>query len=282
MKYNKRLENPSVTNGWFHSPSLNIYAAKGIGSCTQYAFGRLSEILNKKIGYKDTWYPIDLYNRCAEAGFAKSDKIGLGFGAVWQKLDGSGSHISIVEELHGEDGKCSMWDINSNFVVHEIRKADGYKYRIDDYRFVGFIDIKAVFESETEDYSKNAIQNRFIVMKNGKQDNCYTNWGYATARANKIGGVIVDRNTGKQIYPEVTTAPAQTESAKPVTPVKKELTATSYPDYTGGGFYRVRKSFTDEKSSMGSFSIWKYAFNKWTIYRGLGYHIYDKEGNQLD
>lgn len=74
----------------------------------------------------------------------------------------------------------------------------------------------------------------------------------------------------------------QLTNSKTIT-VKKELTATSYPDYTKPNeFYRVRKSFNDSTSSKGSFSIWANAFDTWQINKSAGYHVYDKNGTQLD
>lgn len=64
----------------------------------------------------------------------------------------------------------------------------------------------------------------------------------------------------------------------------KELDEGSYPNYAQGSnkYYRVRKAFTDYKSSKGSFSKWANAFNRWKAYKNEGYHVYDNEGNQLD
>lgn len=64
----------------------------------------------------------------------------------------------------------------------------------------------------------------------------------------------------------------------------KELDEGSYPNYAEGSgkYYRVRKAFTDYKSSKGSYSKWSNAFNRWKAYKNEGYHIYDNEGNQLD
>ena len=74
----------------------------------------------------------------------------------------------------------------------------------------------------------------------------------------------------------------QLTNSKTIT-VKKELTATSYPDYTKPNeFYRVRKSFNDSASSKGSFSLWVNAFNTWNINKSVGYHVYDNNGRQLD
>lgn len=64
---------------------------------------------------------------------------------------------------------------------------------------------------------------------------------------------------------------------------KKTLTLTSYPNYTSGnGFYRVRKSYRDEKNAIGSYCTWSSAYKTWKRYKSSGYHIYDKNGKQLD
>ena len=64
----------------------------------------------------------------------------------------------------------------------------------------------------------------------------------------------------------------------------KELDEGSYPNYAEGSgkYYRVRKAFTDYKSSKGSYSKWANAYNRWKAYKNESYHIYDNEGNQLD
>lgn len=122
-----------------------------------------------------------------------------------------------------------------------------------------------------EDYYKSKVPNRFkAVNKDGKCLNTYTYYKYAVKFADEHNCVIIDRLYNKEIYPEKTE------------PVKKELTATSYPDYTGDDHYRVRKSFTDNNSSKGSFQIWKYAFNTWNDNEADGYHVYDKDAKQLD
>ena len=122
-----------------------------------------------------------------------------------------------------------------------------------------------------EDLSKNTIPNRFKVLnKDGKQLGAYTNYSLACNFADTIVGAIVidSANNGKQVYPQ--------ESEK------KELTPTSYPNYSGSDYYRVRKSFNDNTSSKGSYQIWRYAFSTWNGNKTDGYHVYDKDGKQLD
>lgn len=62
------------------------------------------------------------------------------------------------------------------------------------------------------------------------------------------------------------------------------LTDKSYPDYTlnSDNYYRVRKAYKDEKSSLGSWHVWKSAYETWNAYKDKSYHIYDARGNQLD
>lgn len=65
--------------------------------------------------------------------------------------------------------------------------------------------------------------------------------------------------------------------------VKNPLTVKSYPNYTKSDeFYRVRKSFNDSASSKGSFNLWANAYDAWNKYKSEGYHVYDKNGKQLD
>ena len=119
---------------------------------------------------------------------------------------------------------------------------------------------------QKENYYESTIPERFkAINKDGKCLNTYTYYKYAVPFADKHNCVIIDRLYNKEIYPE-----------------KAELTATSYPDYTGSDYYRVRKSFNDESSSKGSFQIWRYAFNTWNDNEADGYHVYDKDGKQLD
>lgn len=66
--------------------------------------------------------------------------------------------------------------------------------------------------------------------------------------------------------------------------VKKELTPYSYTAYpnSSNDYYRVRLLFRDEKSSKGSFHSFTLAYNEWSRNKTKGYHIYDKNGKQLD
>ena len=68
-----------------------------------------------------------------------------------------------------------------------------------------------------------------------------------------------------------------------VVPPKAELNETSYPNYTSSSdYYRVRKSFNDSKSSKGSFHNYRSAYLTWKENEKDGYHIYDRDGKQLD
>lgn len=65
---------------------------------------------------------------------------------------------------------------------------------------------------------------------------------------------------------------------------KKQLDENSYPDYApnGNDYYRVRKTFADSKTSLGSFRKWTGAYNTWNGNKDKGYHIYNTSGKQLD
>ena len=65
---------------------------------------------------------------------------------------------------------------------------------------------------------------------------------------------------------------------------KKQLDENSYPDYApnGNDYYRVRKTFADSKTSLGSFRKWSGAYNTWKDNKDKGYHIYNTSGEQLD
>lgn len=60
------------------------------------------------------------------------------------------------------------------------------------------------------------------------------------------------------------------------------LNEMSYPNYSLGKGYHVKKSFKDWKTSKGVYRVWKNAFNQWKNYKDKGYHIYDANGKQLD
>lgn len=65
---------------------------------------------------------------------------------------------------------------------------------------------------------------------------------------------------------------------------KVELTANSYQNYPSGSnkYYRIRKTFTDEKTGKGSYASWINAYGCWVANKTAGYHIYDNDGKQLD
>lgn len=153
-----------------------------------------------------------------------------------------------------------------------------YVHDLTTYKYLNaqaYIDIDLPVPTATpkpveEDLSKNTIPNRFKVLnKDGKQLNAYTNYIIACNFAESVGAIVIDStNNNKQVYPKET--------------VKKELTPTSYPDYTDGSTYVVMTKYVDWSTSKGAFSKFANAFNQWSAYKNVGYHIYDKDGKQLD
>lgn len=113
--------------------------------------------------------------------------------------------------------------------------------------------------------SSVVVGDRYIVYVGDKRNSSYNNLKYAKAQADKVGGYVYDTVIKQKIYNGA-----------------KKLTSTSYPNYTNGGVYRVRKSFNDVKTAKGAFSTWVYAYNCYVTYAPQGYNIYDNEGNKLN
>lgn len=99
-----------------------------------------------------------------------------------------------------------------------------------------------------------------------KWDNAYKRW-----KNYKDEGYHIYDNEGNQLDVEV-------KEEKPM------LTASSYPNYASNSsdYYRIRTSFTNAKSSKGSYHNFGSAYRIWKAQADYGYHIYDKDGNQLD
>lgn len=160
---------------------------------------------------------------------------------------------------------CKFADTNNAIIIDSVNATQVYPTNKEDEKPDAIIPPT----SESEDFNNNTIENRFkVVNKDGKQIGAYTKYSYACETAKNNNAVVIDSVNGKQVYPS--------ES------VKEELTATSYPDYTDGSTYKVMLKPNEWKTSKGAFSIWKNAFNKWSTCKNEGYHIYDKNGNQLD
>lgn len=275
-KFTARTTNPTKDNKFYYT-DVNPWVKKGIGSCTCYAQGRILELENASFGtskkkYKDTWYPVDMFNRCSEVGAKKCASPVIGGGVVWKSAELTTGHIAIIEKVDGDVITFSQWDRSNTFATHTAKKSDGYKYN--GYDLVGFFDCQFKWDAETpttEDYSKNTIPNRFKVKKDGKQIEADTIYSNATNTADKVCGIVVDGTNGKTIYTAKQTAP------------QKTLTAKSYPNYTNGkSFYRIRKSWADAKSQIGAYSVWEYGFNCYTKNKANGYHIFDDKGNKLE
>ena len=293
MKYTPILTAPSRSDKNFIHYSKGGYNTcimidKNTGSvlpnCVGYAQGRLLEILGAKA---PNWkLPAcnaeDWIETAQKNGFKTGMTPKLGAiavfraGATHNGSDGAG-HVVVVEEIkaNGDIVVSQSAYGGSEWYLSTLTKASGYIYSAN-RPLEGFVYCGIEFEQPTptptpsEDLSKNTIPNRFKVLnKDGKQIGAYTNYSLACNFAKSVGAIVIDSaNNNKQVYPEEV--------------IKSELTATSYPDYTGNDYYRVRKSFADSGSSKGSFQKWKNAFNTWNANKASGYHVYDYDGNQLD
>lgn len=293
MKFIPRLTAPAKDDKRFIHYSKGGYNTcimidKNTGSvlpnCVGYAQGRLLEILGAKA---PNWkLPAcnaeDWIETAQKNGFKTGMTPKLGAitvfraGATHNGSDGAG-HVVVVEEIkaNGDIVVSQSAYGGSEWYLSTLTKASGYIYSAN-RPLEGFVYCGIEFEQPTptptpsEDLNKNTIPNRFKVLnKDGKQIGAYTNYSLACNFAKSVGAIVIDSaNNNKQVYPEEV--------------IKSELTATSYPDYTGNDYYRVRKSFADSGSSKGSFQKWKNAFNTWNANKASGYHVYDYDGNQLD
>lgn len=136
-------------------------------------------------------------------------------------------------------------------------------------------DVAKLDEGSFADYPDGSnkyyrVRTSFTDSKTSKGS--YSKWANALNRwkAYKNYGYHIYDNDGNQLDVEVV-------------PPKVELTETSYPNYTSSSdYYRVRKSFNDSKSSKGSFHNYRSAYLTWKENKDYGYHIYDRDGKQLD
>ena len=293
MKFIPRLTAPAKDDKRFIHYSKGGYNTcimidKNTGSvlpnCVGYAQGRLLEILGAKA---PNWkLPAcnaeDWIETAQKNGFKTGMTPKLGAVAVFRAgkthngSDGAG-HVVVVEEIksNGDIVVSQSAYGGSRWYLSTLTKASGYTYSAN-RPLEGFVYCGIEFEQPTptptpsEDLNKNTIPNRFKVLnKDGKQIGAYTNYSLACNFAKSVGAIVIDSaNNNKQVYPKEV--------------IKSELTATSYPDYTGNDYYRVRKSFADSGSSKGSFQKWKNAFNTWNANKASGYHVYDYDGNKLD
>lgn len=136
-------------------------------------------------------------------------------------------------------------------------------------------DVAELDEGTFADYPEGSnkyyrVRTSFADSKTSKGS--YSKWANAFNRwkTYKSYGYHIYDNDGNQLDVEVV-------------PPKAELTETSYPNYTSSSdYYRVRKSFNDSKSSKGSFHNYRSAYLTWKENKDYGYHIYDRDGKQLD
>ena len=178
-----------------------------------------------------------------------------------------GAHLHFCVRLYHETP-----NINSLHDVNKFEWIDPTPYLDTDLPN----DVVHLDENSYADYPEGSnkyyrIRTSFADSKSSKGS--YSKWANAFKRWKEYEsyGYHIYDDDGNQLDVEV----AVEEEAI--------LTETSYPNYTSSSeFYRIRKSFTDSKSSKGSYSKWAGAFNCWSAWKGEGYHVYDNSGKQLD
>ena len=315
-KFTPRLTAPEKTNRYYYSKD-NIYYAQGWGmpNCTCFALGRFMEITGK-ITDKIKGNAEDFFASAKAAGYKTGNTPKLGAivcykaGKVNDGSDGAG-HVCVVEEIKPNGDivtSNSAWN-GDEFYLKTITKASGYQYATS-RQFQGFIYCGIEFDTETNTSSSStsSTTSTSLVIKAGtkfelKDVAIYTSGSgnsvgkrsgtyYAWEDAKTTSGRIRMTNSPSRVgvanqvsffvevkdLVTVTTTASTTVSSAPV----KTLTDKSYPDYTFGKSYHVKKSFKDWLTSKGTYRVWKNAFNQWKKYKDKGYHIYDTNGKQLD
>lgn len=124
---------------------------------------------------------------------------------------------------------------------------------------------------------------KFDILANRVRSDVKTAMGYSTDEVGFSGATDVS-SLDNGIYTVKAYVGTDALNNSFMIEVKKVLTATSYSDYssTSNDYYRVRKSFADSKTAIGSWHGWAGAFNAWNNNKQNGYHVYDKDGKQLD
>ena len=141
--YSERTTAPSNDNAYYYNSSYNPLAAKYVGECTWYAFGRAYEIL----GYKPNlstrngnyWYSENISNGAFKYG--STPKVGSIM--VTQKTSTSG-HVAVVERLNSNGTMLISeynWNVDHGFKTETLSQSAttrgkhtvlGYIYLIDD------------------------------------------------------------------------------------------------------------------------------------------------------
>ena len=169
-KFTKRTTAPAKNSKYYYS-NINPWYKKGIGTCTQYAQGRALELQDrsgaKMVAYKDTWYPIDMYNRCSEIGGTKAKSPNeQGCLIIWKQNNGSGGHIASVEAVT-DQGNIYVSQMNSKneFSYYKILKSDNFA--IDGYSLVGFVNLNLKWEEASKMATSAKSADKIHIVKPG-------------------------------------------------------------------------------------------------------------------
>lgn len=306
-KFTPRITAPKKTDRHYYS-NENIYFKEGHGipNCVCLAFGRLYEITDK-IPSALAGQPEDWFALAQKAGMKTGQTPKLGAIACWKKgqvknpKDGTG-HVNVVEKIYDNgdfDSSNSQYN-GKEFFMQKITKASGYQYA-SGFDFLGFI--YCGIEFETENSTASSTSSNVVIkagtkfeLKNiniytsekgdsvGKRSGTYYAWEDAKNTTTRIRMTNSPSRVGvaNQVSFLVEVKDLVTVSTTTVSTPVKTLTDKSYPDYTFGKSYHVKKSFKDWLTSKGTYRVWKNAFNQWKKYKDKGYHIYDTNGKQLD
>jgi len=290
MEFKKRTTAPEAGNKFYtHFDGGGYNICKKIkgnsveNNCVGYTYGRWHEAQGiAKVDWKfpagdpSTWIEVAKKNNLPVGTTPQ-----VGDAVVWD------DHVASVEEvmdnldiLISQEGAPTKERPNGTDFNMVILKAPHYeRYGHKDPVFIHptvKFDVPKITlnEKSYSDYTKDGLYYRVKDAK-GKQIGAYKVWANAYKKwAEDKTRHIYDAN-GAQLDKE-----QPTEQAQPS--VKETLTATSRPDYTGNKVYRVRKSYNDNTSSLGSYQKFANAFKVWSPKKNEGYHIYDAGGNRVD
>lgn len=244
-KYYVNYEN----GGYSTAIAINEKTGWVLPNCVGHANARWHKLLGKKVDWSIPCCNAEDFMEYAKSkGFKTGSTPKLGAILVWSKgkkhneSDGCG-HVGIVEEIKS-NGDVIMSASNYNgteFYTQLITKSSGYKFG-SGYKFEGFIYPGIEYDSNPAPTPKT-IENRYKVIKNGKQIEADTYLENAISTAKEKNAIVIDSTTGKQVYPKTTV----TTSAK-----KENYNLNNIPNR-----FKVKKNGVQ----LAAYTTWSYAVN---------------------
>ena len=126
------------------------------------------------------------------------------------------------------------------------------------------------------------VAKTFTILANKARPDVQSSLRINTSKVGYIMDVAAELKEGKYTIKAYVDG-IQLIGEKTIT-VKNELSANSYSDYSShsGKVYRVRTTYNNERTAIGSYRKWQNAYKEWKKNKSKGYHVYDHTGKQLD